>query len=198
MVCCSVGEFRIYIGRHQCGGCYEDCVGAFARNLYVGNQPCHKRGSWSGRWIFDDGTGNVPGGLGDHYDTFDRTFWGSFLGRLGFHAWQEKEKRGTAIGSIFSIGEFNKTAIIERSERSELQKRKSDGGAGLFDVGYSVCDFQLVRLVFLCSQPVLFERRSLRGSFDWGYRVAPTGWGSAGSRAAESEGAGVGGVLGDE
>lgn len=109
-----------------------------------------------------------------------------------------KRKRGTAIGSIFSIGEFNKTAIIERSERSELQKRKSDGGAGLFDVGYSVCDFQFVRLVFLCSQPVLFERRSLRGSFDWGYRVTPTGWGSAGSRAAESEGAGVGGVLGDE
>ena len=76
----------------------------------------------------------MPGGLGDHYDTFDRTFWGSFLGRLGFYAWQEKEKRGTAIGSIFSIGEFNKTAIIERSERSELQKRKSDGGAGLFEM----------------------------------------------------------------
>ena len=105
---------------------------------------------------------------------------------------------GICMLGIFSIGEFDKTAIIERSERSELQKRKSDGGAGLFDVGYSVCDFQFVRLVFLCSQPVLFERRSLRGSFDWGYRVAPTGWGSAGSRAAESEGAGVGGVLGDE
>ena len=60
------------------------------------------------------------------------------------------------------------------------------------------CLMSVILFVFLCSQPVLFERRSLRGSFDWGYRVTPTGWGSAGSRAAESEGAGVGGVLGDE